>query len=100
MVLGQQGYKMIKNGYKIYYTPAEILNFIRDDNTELSKLWTQIFPQYNLIILSDLVFRVLNCARKTRKIDYMAFKKNDDSNKFFYAYTLEDIEKYLRSEYL
>lgn len=91
---------MIENGNKKYYTPIEILQMIRDNKTEMNKIWEKYFPSYNSVILLDQITRTLNNARKARKINYMAFKKNETANKFFYAYAIEDIENYLKSEYL
>lgn len=86
---------MIEYDGKKYYTPVEILDLIEDDNSDLSSKWKKRYPKYGKIVLLDQINRVLQAARKERSINYMKFKKNQNSEKLFYAYTEKDIIDYL-----
>ena len=90
---------MIENGNKKYYTPNELLDFIEDETTELSKTWKKTFPKFENVVLLDQINRVFSEARKNKSINYVQFKKNKDANKSFYAYAIEDVIDYLVNTY-
>ena len=90
---------MIENGNKKYYTPNELLDFIEDENTELSKAWKKTFPKYENVVLLDQINRVFSEARKNNSMNYIQFKKNKDANKSFYAYAIEDVIDFLVNTY-
>ena len=90
---------MIENGNKKYYTPNELLDFIEDERTELSKAWKKTFPKFENVVLLDQINRVFSDAKKNNSINYIQFKKNKDSNRQFYAYAIEDVIDYLENTY-
>ena len=90
---------MIENKSKKYYTPNELLDFIEDESTELSKTWKKTFPKFENVVLLDQINRVFSEARKNNSIVYIQFKKNKDANKSFYAYAIEDVIDYLVNAY-
>ena len=90
---------MIENGGKKYYTPNELIDFIKDETTELSKVWKKTFPKFENVVLLDQINRVFSEARKTNSINYIQFKKNKAANKSFYAYAIEDVIDYLVNIY-
>lgn len=90
---------MIENENKKYYTTNELLDFIRDENTELSQAWKKSFPKYDKVVLLDQLSRVFTEARKDNAINYIRFKKNINSNKSFYAYAIEDVIDYLKNAF-
>lgn len=90
---------MIENGKKKYYTTNELIDFIEDEKTELSKAWKKTFPKFEIVVLLDQINRVISEARKNNLINYIQFKKNKDANKSFYAYAIEDVIDYLENSY-
>ncbi len=90
---------MIENGNKKYYTPNELLDFIEDEKTELSKAWKKTFPKFENVVILDQINRVFSEARKNNSMNYIQFKKNKDANKLFYAYAIEDVIDYLVNIY-
>lgn len=88
---------MIKYDGKKYYTPVEFLDLIEDGTSEISEAWKKHFPNYKKVILLDQIKRVLQEARNERKINYMKFKKSQDSEKLFYAFTEKDVIDYLEN---
>ena len=90
---------MIENGNKEYYTPNELLDFIEDEKTELSKAWKKTFPKFENVVILDQINRVFSEARKNNSMNYIQFKKNKDANKLFYAYAIEDVIDYLVNTY-
>lgn len=88
---------MIEHKGKNYYIPFEVLDIITDSNSELSQLWAKHFPKFQNVVLIDQISRVLTNARKKQLIKFVEFKKNKDSNKVFYAYAIEDIIEYIKS---
>ena len=90
---------MIENGNKKYYTTNELIDFIEDESTELSKIWKETFPKFGRVVLLDKIARVFSEAKKINQINYIQYKKNKDSNKLFYAYAIEDVIDYLKNSY-
>ena len=90
---------MIENGNKKYYTSNELLDFIEDENMELSKVWKKTFPKFENVVILDQINRVFSEARKNNSMNYIQFKKNKDANKLFYAYAIEDVIDYLVNTY-
>ena len=89
---------MIDFNEKKYYTPAELLEFINNDSTELSKVWAKKFPKYKEVVVLDQINRVVEQARKERKINFIKFKKNPSANRLFYGYTVKDVIDYLSKQ--
>lgn len=90
---------MIENDGKKYYTPNELIDFIKDETTELGKVWKKTFPKFEKVVLLDQINRVFSDARKNNSVNYIQFKKNQNANKSFYAYAIEDVVDYLENIY-
>ena len=90
---------MIENKNKKYYTINELLDFIENESTELSKVWKTTFPKFANVVLLDQIARVFGEAKRNKQINYIQFKKNKDSQKSYYAYAIEDVIDYLKNSY-
>lgn len=88
---------MIEFNNKKYYQPIELIDFINDSQTKLSKLWKQKFPKYQQVVLLDQINRVLNDARRNKEISFISFNKSQYAHKEYYAYKLEDVISYLEN---
>lgn len=89
---------MIKYENKEYYTPFELIDFINDESCRLSKVWQKFCPKWKEVVLLAQINRVLREARAEKKLNYIRFKKNPDSNKTFYGYTIEEVIDYLEKK--
>jgi hypothetical protein len=88
---------MIEFNSKKYYQPIELIDFINDSSSKLSKLWKQKFPKYQQVVLLDQINRVLKTARAESKINFIKFKKYKNSEKMFYGFAVEDVIEYLEN---
>lgn len=86
---------MIEHEKKKYFTNYELLELIRDENTELHKAWKAAFPKFENVILLEQVNRVLYEAKKYKKVEFVEFTKTKSSKKKYFAFEINSVIDYI-----
>ncbi len=86
---------MIENGSKKYYTIYELVDLIENPDTEIHKIWKEVYPKYEKIVLFEQVNRVVYEGKKNKAISFVEFTKGENGKKKFYAFLDDDVINYV-----
>lgn len=86
---------MVECNGKTYYTTYELVDFIKDETTELHREWEKHLNNYKNVVLLEQVNRIVYDAKKNKDISFVEYTRGKNGKKKYYAFLVEDLIKYI-----
>ena len=88
---------MIEHKGKKFYTTYEITESINSEDSEIHKVWEEIYPNYKNVVLLEQVNRIIYEAKKSKKIVFIEYTKTENAKKKYFAFDIDSIIEYIKN---